>query len=105
MAKNSDIIDEDELYDKILDLFSKEKKNPNLRVLLGARSIIELMKRMNNSKNKEVAKNAIIVLISLFDDYPPDIFDNIGADLESLSEEEREEAMEKLKEIFIKDDE
>jgi len=103
MAKNSDIIDEDELYDKILDLFSKEKKNPNLRVLLGARSIIELMKRMNNSKNKEVAKNAIIVLISLFDDYPPDIFDNIGADLESLSEEEREEAMDKLKEIFQKD--
>ena len=26
MAKNGEIIDEDELYDKILDLFSKEKK-------------------------------------------------------------------------------
>ena len=63
------------------------------------------MKRMNNGKNKELAKNAIIVLISLFEDYPPDIFHSIGADLESLSEEEREEAMEKLKEIFIKDDE
>lgn len=68
------------------------------------RSIIELMKRLNNKKNKELAKNAIIVLISLFDDYPPDIFGNIGVDIESLTDEERETAISKLKEIFLEDE-
>jgi hypothetical protein len=104
MANNSEFIDEDELYDKILELFSEEKKNPNLRDLLKTRSIIELMKRLNKKKNKELAKNAIIVLISLFDDYPPDIFGNIGVDIESLTDEERETAISKLKEIFLEDE-
>ncbi len=104
MGNNSKFIDEDELYDKILELFSEEKRNPNLRDLLKTRSIIELMKRLNNKKNKELAKNAIIVLISLFDDYPPDIFDNIGVDIESFTEQERETAISKLKEIFLEDE-
>ena len=96
---------EDEIYQSMLDLFFEGKKKPELKDILQHRSIVKLMSRLKNNKNKELAKNALIVMLSLFDDYPADLFDSIGTDLETLSEEEREGAMEKLKEIFINDEE
>ncbi len=70
-----------------------------------SKSIIELMEKLKDNKDKELARNALIVLLSLCDDVPPDLFHNLGTDIEKLSEEERIKVLKKLKESFFEDKE
>jgi len=93
--------DEGELYEKIINMFLKEGEKPNLKEIMKSKSIIELMEKLKDNKNKELARNALVVLLSLYDDFPPDLFHNLGTDIEKLSEEDRIEALKKLKETFL----
>jgi len=93
--------DEEELYEKIINMFLKEGEKPNIKEIMKSKSIIELMEKLKDNKNKELARNALVVLLSLYDDFPPDLFHNLGTDIEKLSEEDRIEALKKLKETFL----
>jgi len=96
-------LDEGELYEKIINIFLKEGEKPNIKEIMKSKSIIELMEKLKNNKDKELARNALVVLLSLYDDFPPDLFHNLGTDIEKLSEEDRMEALKKLKESFLND--
>jgi len=96
-------LDEGELYEKIINIFLKEGEKPNIKEIMKSKSIIELMEKLKNNKDKELARNALVVLLSLYDDFPPDLFHNLGTDIEKLSEEDRIEALKKLKESFLND--
>jgi len=98
-------LNESELFSKIINTFLEEGAKPNLKEIGKHKSIIKLMEELRNSENKELAKNALILLLNLYDDYPPDLFSTLGTDIESLSDEERDEAMHKLKDIFLHEEE
>lgn len=97
--------DESELFTKIINTFLEEGEKPNIKEIGKHKSIIELMDGLKSSHNKELAKNALILLLNLYDDYPPDLFSTLGNDIESLSDEDRDEAMDKLKDIFLEEEE
>ena len=86
MSSNEDeYLDESELFTKIINTF--------------------LMDGLKSTHNKELAKNALILLLNLYDDYPPDLFSTLGDEIEALSDEDRDEAMDKLKDIFLHEEE
>ena len=97
--------DESELFSKIINTFLEEGDKPNIKEIGKHKSIIELMDGLKSSHNKELAKNALILLLNLYDDYPPDLFSTLGSDIETLSDNERDEAMHKLKDIFLHEEE
>ena len=93
--------DEGELYEKIINMFLKAGEKPKIKEMMKSKSIIELMEKLKDNKDKELARNALVVLISLYDDFPPDLFHNLGTNIEKLSEEDRIKALKKLKESFL----
>lgn len=100
MLTEKKIRDEVDCYTKILNLFLEVGDKPELKELWKNKTFITLMNRMKKNENKELIKNAMILIISLFDDIPPDLFSNIGSNLKSLSEEERKEAILKMKQVI-----
>ncbi|MFX1257880.1 MAG: hypothetical protein ACFFAN_08480 [Promethearchaeota archaeon] len=106
MSQNCDkFSNESEIYSKILEIFfSEEGEETNLKEIWKNKSIIELMNNLKQNKDKVLAKNALILLLSLFDDAPPDCFSTRGNKLSKLSKEDKELAKSKLKEVFPKID-
>ena len=50
--------------------------------------------------NQKLVENAIILMLSLCHDMPPDRFNSIGKDIKQLDEEERDDLVETLKKEF-----
>jgi len=67
--------------------------------------ITRLMNALKEPENENWLKNALIILLSLVDNKPSDIYENKGDNLNILSKEEKEQILLKLKEEFISDDE
>ncbi len=101
---NNEFLEESDYYTKILNIFLKEGNQQKMKELWKDRSIIELMSNVKKHKNKYHIKNALIVLLSLFDDIPPDLFNNVGTSIETLSKEDKDEAIRDLKEIFLENE-
>ncbi len=87
-------------YTKILNIFLKVGDDERLKDIWKSRAMLKLMEKLKTHKNKNVVKNALIILLSLFEDVPADLFDSVGSDLENISEKERQEVILKLKEIL-----
>ena len=102
---DEEYLDESELFTKIINTFLDEGDKPDIKEIGKHKSIIELMDGLKSSHNKELAKNALILLLNLYDDYPPDLFSTLGHDIEALSDDDRDEAMDKLKDIFLHEEE
>ncbi|MBY8982893.1 MAG: hypothetical protein KGD57_08085, partial [Candidatus Lokiarchaeota archaeon] len=60
--------------------------------------ITRLMATLTKPQNENWLKNALIILLSLVDKKPSDLYANIGDNLNILTEEEKERAVSKLKE-------
>ena len=106
MSSNEDeYLDESELFTKIINIFLEKGEKPNLKEISKHKSIIDLMDGLKSTHNKELAKNALILLLNLYDDYPPDLFSTLGDEIEALSDADRDEAMDKLKDIFLHEEE
>lgn len=69
-----------ETYLTIIDFFQNEKKDRPNTELWKTKLLIKLMKCLERPQNKIVVRNAIILLISLFERIPPDIYNNRGVD-------------------------
>ena len=65
---------ESKLYDKMLNLFSELNNNTIKSELLKNQSIIELMKLLNDNGDKLSVKNALLIIMALFDDCLVDTF-------------------------------
>ncbi|MFW9867641.1 MAG: FaeA/PapI family transcriptional regulator [Candidatus Thorarchaeota archaeon] len=88
-------------YFIILDYFQKEKDNREKIEIWKCHSLIRLMKLLNQTKNKTFVANAIVVILSLFEDIPPDTFNNRGVNLNRISVKDRKSLNANLKEEFI----
>ena len=78
-----------DFYLQIIDYFQKEKISREEIEIWKDQSIIELMKYLKRTKNRTLVTNALILIISLFEDIPPDIYNNRGVKVNRISEEDK----------------
>lgn len=100
------IIDEINCYNEILDCFMKSKNDFKQKEICRDRSIIKLMKIWKEERAfyiKEIIKNSLIFVLTLFEDEndPPDLFNTLGKESSSLKNSEKEEFVSTLKEEFL----
>jgi len=87
-------------YLKVVENYQDININQQQAVIQKSRSLIELMKLLDHEKNRNFVTNAIILMLSLDEDLPPDNYNNLGIDVNSISAEERKFLMKNLKEEF-----
>ena len=90
-------------YLSIIDFFQNENSNPETTELWRNKSFIQLMKVLKRTRRKEFVKNAIILILSLFDELPPDSYNNRGIKPSSLTAGDRLSYVNILKSEFIND--
>jgi len=100
------IIDEINCYNKILDCFMKSKNDFKQKEICRDRSIIKLMKIWKEKRDfyiKEIIKNSLIFVLTLFEDEedPPDLYNTLGKESSTLKNSERGELVSTLKEEFL----
>jgi len=88
-------------YMKILDYFQKDKVNKENTEIWKDQSFIELMKLLEQKKNRDVVTNAIILMLSLFEDIPPDTYNNRGVNINLISGKDRISIVANLKDEFL----
>ncbi len=90
-------------YSNIIEFFQSPNANKETIEMWKDKSIIELMKVLERTNRKEFVKNAILVIISLFEEHPPDIYTSRGTNVNSLNNGEKKSYMSVLKTEFIDD--
>ena len=99
MAQENDIDQkEEDCYTKIINLFLKIGRDPIAIETWKDKAIVKIMNVLKDPKNKRWVQNALIILLSLFDDNPPDLYSSIGEKVKILSDEEKEDVISKFKE-------
>jgi hypothetical protein len=99
--KNEDY--ELDYYLSIIDYFQNHDTHGETTELWRNKSFIQLMKVLKRTRRKEFVKNAIILILSLFDELPPDTYNNRGIKPTSLSNSDRASYVNILKSEFIND--
>ena len=101
MAQENDIDQKEvDCYTKIINLFLKIGKDPISIETWKDKAILKIMNVLKDPKNKRWVQNALIILLSLFDDNPPNLYDNLGKNINILSTKEKEQVIIRLKEEF-----
>ena len=93
-------VDEDEMkcYSRIINSFLNNKYDANKRELAKNQSILKLIKTSKCKNNKNFVKNALILVLSLYnEDEPADLYCSYGNDIDSCSELEKEVLKSQLK--------
>lgn len=90
-------------YLSIIDFFQNKSTNPKATELWRNKSFIQLMKVLKRSRRKDFVKNAIILILSLFDELPPDSFSNRGTKPSLLTNSEKLSYVNILKSEFLND--
>ncbi len=89
------------LYLKIVDYFQDNKISPENKEIWKNQSIIELMNLLKHSQNRTFVVNALILLLSLFENIPPDLYTNRGHNINCISEKDKKSLISKLKNEFL----
>ncbi len=97
---NSDTFESD-FYLKIIDFFQNEEGDREKTEIWKNRSMIELMKYLKRTRNRTFVMNAIILILSLFEDIPPDIYNNRGVNINRISGKDKRFFIDGLKEEFL----
>ena len=71
-------------YLRIIENFQDPSTNRETRVIFMNHSLIELMKIFKRTKNREMIANAIILILSLFEDIPPDNYNSLGVNIDEI---------------------
>jgi hypothetical protein len=90
-----------DLYLKIIDYSQKEKITREEIEIWKNQSIIELMKYLKRTQNRTFVTNALILILSLFEDIPPDIYNNRGVNFNRIAEKDKHFLIKDLKEEFL----
>ncbi len=100
---NSNNCDNSELdyYSDIIEFFENPNVNKETIELWKDKSFIELMKVLERTSRKEFVKNAILLILSLFDEHPPDIYTSRGTNVNFLDNGEKRSYISVLKTEFI----
>lgn len=100
-------LDKDELeiicYEQILSIFKKQEEMSRDEINLWKhQAIIRIMEIWNKTRNITLVRNSLILMISLFGNIPPDLYNNRGINIELLSQEDREVLVNQLKGEFLR---
>ena len=90
-------------YLSIIDFFQNQDTNRETTEIWKNKSFIQLMKVLKRTRRKEFVKNAIILILSLFDELPPDSYNNKGIKVNSLESEDKLSYVNLLKSEFNND--
>ena len=97
-----------EAYDQILKFFNKKDRTNKETEIWEDQTYINLMGFLKKKKeienlynNYKLVENAIILILSLFENIPPDTFNNRGVNINSISIEERKSLIAGLEEEFL----
>ena len=90
-----------ELYSKIIEVYQNRQLDKEAIEIWKDKSYIDLMHVLKRTNNKDLVKNAIILILSLFEDIPVDLYDTQGVDAKELKLEKRKEYLSKLKMEFF----
>ena len=97
---NSDDLELD-CYLKIIEYFQKERFDRETTEIWKNQSLIELMNLLERTKNRTLVTNAIILILTLFEDLPPDIYNNRGVHVNRISDRDKKSLIEELKDEFL----
>jgi hypothetical protein len=90
-----------DLYLNIIDYSQKEQITKEEIEIWKDKSIIELMKYLKRTHNRNFVTNALILILSLFEDIPPDLYNNRGVNFNRIAEKDKDFLIEELKEEFL----
>jgi len=102
MSNNNDTYELD-YYLSIIDFFQNKSTDRETTEIWKNKSLIELMKVLKRTRKTEFVKNAIILLLSLFDQMPPDNYNNRGIKVNSLTKGDKLSYVNLLKSEFTND--
>ena len=89
------MISEPDCYKRIIDHFEHDI------IMRVSDTLIKLMDILKRTKNRELVRNAIILVLSYLNRQHPDRFNNIGIDFSNLMCEDKESALIILREEFL----
>ena len=92
---------ETEFYDKILTRFMELNSNGNRVELFKNQSIIELMTLMNSTKDKLFTKNALLLIMGLFDENLNDTFYYNSENIHNATKGKKDALLSILEQEFI----
>ena len=93
-------------YLKIIKYFQK-RENKEKTEIWKSETLIHLMKKLKEAKGekidekRDIIRNSLILLTSLFKNIPPDIYNNRGVDINRLSEKDKEPLRNALKDEVV----
>lgn len=91
-------------YARILDCFNRSGNDPIKKERCKNNSIIKLMGLLKSKGNHILARNSLIMVLSLFNDdvEDPDIFTSLGREITTLTNSsERSKIIQELKKEFL----
>lgn len=89
-----------ENYAKILNRFKENASNHSLDETWEYQSYIKLAEILERNQNKNIFSNSIIIMVALFGDLPPDVFNSIGKKINKISKNDKNIALKILKNEF-----
>ena len=90
-------------YSSIIEFSQNQNVNEETVELWKNKSFIKLMKVLERSSRKEFVKNAILLILSLFEEKPPDMYSRLGKNVDSLINSDKNSYISLLKTEFIDD--
>lgn len=87
-------------YSKILDFYQNQTNDKETIEIWKNKSYIELMQVLKRTNNKNLVKNAIILILSLFEEKPVDIYDSSGLSVRELKQEDKKSYISHLRTEF-----
>ena len=88
-------------YTKIIDCFLQNKHDTYQRELCKNNSIIKLINVSECRNIDNFIRNALLLVLSLYDNNPADLYDNYGSDIESCNASEKEKLLAELKKELL----
>ena len=88
-------------YLEIIEYFKVNQINQEESDIWKSHSLIELMKFLARSKNRELVSNAIVLILSLSEDKPLDIYSGRGMDINQIADNDKKLLIKRLMEEFL----
>lgn len=90
-----------DFYLKIIDYYEDDNISREKKEIWKNQSIIQLMNLLERTKNRTFVTNALILLLSLLEDNPPDIYSNRGCNVNCISDKDKKSLILELENEFL----
>jgi len=88
-------------YTKIIDCYLENNTDIHRKEMCKNTSIIKLINKSECRNSDNFIKNALLLVLSLFDDQEADFYHNYGNDIETCSDKDKESLLAELKKEII----